>query len=125
MVRTRCRPSSLPSRRPSRHRKIWDEGATSGWFVWAALGLYPEVPAVPGFTLSSPLFSHVTIRLADGKTLKIDASHAGSTYVQDVALNGAALTSTWIDFNQVRNGGTLQFRLGDAPSSWGRPATTR
>ncbi|MFK2890909.1 GH92 family glycosyl hydrolase [Dyella flagellata] len=102
-----------------------DEGATSGWFVWAALGLYPEVPAVPGFTLATPLFSHVTIRLADGKTLQIDASHAGSTYVQGVTLNGTALTSTWMDFDRVRKGGVLEFRLGDAPSSWGRPVTTR
>ncbi|GGA03382.1 GH92 family glycosyl hydrolase [Dyella caseinilytica] len=102
-----------------------DEGATSGWFVWAALGLYPEVPAVSGFTLSSPLFSHVTIRLADGKILEINADHAGSTYVQDVTLNGSALTSTWIDFDRVGNGGTLEFHLGDAPSSWGQSAATR
>lgn len=97
-----------------------DEGATSGWYVWAALGLYPEVPAVPGFTLSSPLFSHAVIRLGNGKILTIDTSHAGSTYVQGVTLNGATLTSTWLDFDQLRNGGTLTFELGEAPSRWGR-----
>jgi predicted alpha-1,2-mannosidase len=102
-----------------------DEGAISGWFVWAALGLYPEVPAVPGFTLSSPLFNHAVVRLGNGKTLTIDASDAGSTYVQKATLNGTALTSTWLDFNQVSNGGTLTFDLGNAPSSWGRPAATR
>lgn len=98
-----------------------DEGAISGWFVWASLGLYPEVPAVPGFTLSSPLFSHAVIRLGNGKTLTIDARQAGSTYVQDAALNGAALTSTWLDFDKVKDGGALTFDLGDAPSRWGRP----
>ncbi|HUA81785.1 MAG TPA: GH92 family glycosyl hydrolase [Dyella sp.] len=98
-----------------------DEGATSGWFVWAALGLYPEVPAVPGFTLSSPLFSHAVIRLGDGKTLTIDVRHAGSIYVENAALNGTALTSTWLDFDRVREGGTLTFGLGNAPSQWGHP----
>ncbi|MGC1548048.1 MAG: GH92 family glycosyl hydrolase [Rhodanobacter sp.] len=98
-----------------------DEGATSGWFVWAALGLYPEVPAVPGFTLSSPLFSHVAIRLGNCKTLTIDADPTGSSYVQNAALNGAPLTSTWLDFDKVKNGGALTFRLGNEPSRWGHP----
>lgn len=102
-----------------------DEGATSGWFVWAALGLYPEVPAVPGFTLTSPLFRHAAIRLGNGKTLTIDADNPGSVYVQNATLNGAALAGTWVDFAQMSNGGAVAFGLGDAPSAWGRPSTAR
>lgn len=102
-----------------------DEGATSGWFVWAALGLYPEIPAVPGFTLTSPLFPHATIRLGNGKTLTIDTDHPGSIYVKNAALNGAPLTGTWIDFAQVSNGGAITFGLGDTPSAWGKSQAAR
>lgn len=99
-----------------------DEGAMSGWFVWAALGLYPEVPAVPGFTLTSPLFQHALIKLGNGNMLAIDADNPDFTYVKNATLNSAALNSTWLDLDQVKNGGALAFGLSDAPTTWGRSA---
>jgi predicted alpha-1,2-mannosidase len=102
-----------------------DEGAMSGWFVWAALGLYPEVPAVPGFTLTGPLFQHALIKLGNGNTLTIDADNPDFTYVKSATLNGAALNNTWLDLEQVRNGGALAFGLSDAPTTWGRPPVAR
>ncbi|MEQ5838510.1 GH92 family glycosyl hydrolase [Paraburkholderia acidicola] len=97
-----------------------DEGATSGWFIWAALGLYPMVPAEPGFTVASPLFTNETIYFGNGKTLTITAN-TPQTYIQSMTVNGAAYNSTWLPFDTVKNGATIVFNLGaSAPvPAWG------
>ena len=53
-----------------------DLGAMSSWYVWAALGMYPETPGSADLVLASPLFPHVTITLATGRRLEIDAPGA-------------------------------------------------
>ncbi|HWW76936.1 MAG TPA: GH92 family glycosyl hydrolase, partial [Pyrinomonadaceae bacterium] len=61
-----------------------DLGATSAWYVWGALGLYPAVPGVGGFVVASPLFPSATIRFGDGRVLRIEArgASAGNAYVR-------------------------------------------
>ncbi len=53
-----------------------DAGSLSSWYVFAAIGLYPEIPGVGGFVTGSPLFTTVTIHLAGGHTLQINAPAA-------------------------------------------------
>ena len=71
-----------------------DLGAMSSWYVWAAMGLYPETPGRGELVLASPLFPHVTITLGDGRAIVIDAPGAspGTPYVQ--GLDVAGLTPT-------------------------------
>jgi predicted alpha-1,2-mannosidase len=96
-----------------------DLGATSSWFVWAALGLYPEIPGLGGLVVGSPMFPHAVVRLGNGKVLTIDGVNAPSRYVQSATLNGTATTSLWVPLSTFANDTTLRFTLGDSPSTWG------
>jgi predicted alpha-1,2-mannosidase len=95
-----------------------DLGATSSWYVFAALGLYPLIPAVGGFALNSPLFPDITIYLKDGKRLKIEAAgaQANAPYVQECRLNGRPYESTWLPLATAAKGATLRFKLGKVPN---------
>ena len=98
-----------------------DGGAMSSWYVFSAIGLYPDVPGVGGFVLGSPLFSSVKIQLAGGHTLQINAPNAsdGNPYVQSLTINGSASSHLWLPWSTVAGGATLNFTLGSSASSWG------
>lgn len=97
-----------------------DEGATSGWFVWAALGLYPLIPGEPGLTVASPRFTSAVIHLGNGQALTLSANSV-QTYIQSMKVNGAVWNSTWLPLATLKNGATIDFTLGSsAPSpAWG------
>jgi predicted alpha-1,2-mannosidase len=100
-----------------------DLGAVSGWYVWGALGLYPEIPGVGGFAIGSPQFSSITVHLGNGKTLRIRAPGApDANYVQSLSVNGAAHHSSWLDVDALADGATLNFTMGSSPSEWGTDA---
>ncbi len=96
-----------------------DLGATSGVYVWNALGMYPVIPGVGGLVLGTPMFPHATMKLGDGKTLEIVSKGQG-IYVQSVTLNGKEYGSTWLPLTSltaIRN--RLEFTLGAQPNkSW-------
>jgi len=102
-----------------------DGGAISSWYIFAALGLYPEIPGVAGFVIGSPLFPAVTIHLGNGHLLQItgqgmNGAPANVPYVQGLILNGQGYGSPWVPFATLANGATLQFTLGDSPDmAWG------
>jgi putative alpha-1,2-mannosidase len=101
-----------------------DMGATSSWYVWAMLGMYPEVPGVAGFALHSPQFPGATITLENGKTINIQAPGApGSNYVQSLTVNGKAVNAPWLSYADVSSGGTINYTMGDSASDWGTDAT--
>ena len=95
-----------------------DLGATSSWIVFAALGVYPIIPAVGGFALNSPVFPEIDIRQKGGSVLTIKGRGAGakSPYVQELRLNGRAYEKTWIPYEAIARGGTLDFTLGPEPN---------
>ncbi len=101
-----------------------DAGATSSWYVFSALGLYPEIPGVAGFVVGSPLFPSATVHLAGGHSLHISASKASLTtpYVQSLQLNGTPATNLWLPWNALQHGATLTFSLTDRATSWGSAA---
>ena len=98
-----------------------DGGEMSSWYVFATIGLYPEITATGGFVIGSPLFTSVTLDLVGGHTLQIDAPQASDAqpYVQGLTLNGTPTASLWLPWTSVRSGATLDFTLGASPSSWG------
>jgi predicted alpha-1,2-mannosidase len=96
-----------------------DLGAMSSWYVWAALGLYPQTPGVPMLVLGTPQFPKAVIHGAYGP-LTINASGAGDTYVQSLSVNGRPSDRTWVDLNGTRQ---LDFTLSSSPNtSWGSAA---
>jgi len=98
-----------------------DGGEMSSWYVFAAMGIYPEIPGVGGFVIGSPLFPSMTVYLSGGHTLQIDAPAASDAqpYVQGLEVNGSATLSLWLPWSAVKDGVTLDFALGGSPSTWG------
>jgi putative alpha-1,2-mannosidase len=97
-----------------------DLGATSSWIVFASIGMYPVTPGVGGFSLNSPLFPQIKIRMGrGGQTLKLvaDGASANAPYVQDLRLNGKPYDSTWLPFERIARGATLRFKLGATPNT--------
>jgi predicted alpha-1,2-mannosidase len=96
-----------------------DLGATSSWIVFAAVGLYPIIPGVGGFSVNSPLFPEIDVRLKGGRLLKIRGrgASAESPYVQELRLNGRPYESTWLPYESIADGGTLEFKLTATPNT--------
>jgi predicted alpha-1,2-mannosidase len=94
-----------------------DNGQTSAWYVFSALGFYPVTPGTGEYVLGSPLFSKVTVTLSDGKELVISAPENSreNIYVNGVRLNGRPLDVNYITHEQLTSGGRLQFTMGTEP----------
>jgi putative alpha-1,2-mannosidase len=94
----------------------------AAWYVFAALGGYPAVTGVGGLALDSSLFPHATLHLGNRQVVKIEGENASATnpYVQSLAMNGMPYQSTWIPYETLEQGATLQFKLGETPNKeWG------
>ena len=98
-----------------------DAGALSSWYIFPALGLYPEIPGVAGFAVGSPLFSKAIVHLGNGGAIQILGEKASSEncYVQTLKLNRHNYESPWIPWRDLEKGATLEFNLGNRPSNWG------
>ncbi len=93
-----------------------DLGATSGVYVWGALGLYPEIPGVGGLVMGTPLFKRAVMPMGLGKTLEITSKGEGF-YVQSVRLNGKPYSKAWLPLDALQAGrNRLEFTLGGQPN---------
>jgi predicted alpha-1,2-mannosidase len=98
-----------------------DLGEMSAWYVWSALGMYPETPGTSTLALGSPLFPKAVIALPSGKTLTINGKGAAAAapYVQSATWNSGSWTDAYAPTTAVTKGGTLSFTLGTTPNtSW-------
>jgi predicted alpha-1,2-mannosidase len=98
-----------------------DLGEMSSWYVFSALGMYPETPGTSDLALGSPLFTQAIVTLPSGNTLTINAPAAADNapYVQSAAWNGSAWNNAYAPTNAITAGGTLTFTLGTtANTSW-------
>ncbi|MEM6104884.1 GH92 family glycosyl hydrolase [Mycobacterium sp. 050272] len=101
-----------------------DLGALSSWYVWAALGLYPETPGTPTLTLNAPLFDRIVIRLPAGNSIRISAPGASGPnhlkYISSLTVDGKPTDRTFVPDSIVRTGGDLVFSLAVHPDmDWG------
>ncbi len=100
-----------------------DLGAMSAWYVFAALGMYPEIPGVGGFCLNSPLVPEATWRWGNRKTIRIVCSGGNPAqlpFIQKMALNGTIYHSPWLTYDGLRSGATVEFQLSKNPNrEWG------
>jgi len=90
----------------------------SSWVVFSMLGFYPGVPGVPAYVLGSPVFDRVTIRLKNGKTIRIIARNnsADNKYIQSFRLNGRPMRRIWFRHADIVNGGTIELQMGNLPN---------
>ncbi len=98
-----------------------DAGSLSSWYVFSALGLYPEIPGVAGFAVGSPVFPRATLHLDDGRIIQIIGNNAApaACFVQGMTLNGQPYQSPWIPWSRLFKGGIVAFDLGEKPTAWG------
>ena len=95
-----------------------DNGQTSAWYVFSALGFYPVAPATNQYVIGSPLFNEVTLQLQNGNTFTISASNnaMGHPYIQSARLNGKPFDQTFISTQAIQQGGNLDFNMGKEPN---------
>jgi len=95
-----------------------DLGTMSAWYVFSALGFYPETPGTDTLALGSPLFPKAAVHLGNGKTLTINAPQAApdAPYVQSMSVNGKAWTHAFLPSASVHNGGQVDYVLGTTPN---------
>ena len=97
-----------------------DLGTMGAWYVFACTGLYPMIPGVGGFTLSTPVFDKVVIHLKHGD-ITITGGSEKRIYTTALKLDGKPYGSTWIGWDALRNGATLEYTTSAKPSgNWGR-----
>ena len=95
-----------------------DLGATSGVYIWNALGMYPAIPGMGGVVLGTPIFQKSVIQLGSGGTLTVSRNGSG-IYVQSVTLNGKPHPSSWLPLTELsRSANQLVFTMGESPSTW-------
>jgi predicted alpha-1,2-mannosidase len=101
-----------------------DLGEMSSWYVWSAMGMYPEIPGRAELVLGSPLFSAIRIRRKAGDiVIKVQGAGTTAPYVQSLKVNGESTTKTWLPESFVEHGGTLEFELSATPDKhWGTKA---
>jgi predicted alpha-1,2-mannosidase len=96
-----------------------DLGATSAWYVWSALGLYPVTPGADTLAVHGGLFPSVLIQRPTGN-LTISGGSASSQYVQALTVNGSSTTHNYLRYSDIASGGTIAYTMGTSPSaSWG------
>ena len=95
-----------------------DNGQTSAWYVFSALGFYPVCPGTDQYVLGAPLFKKATIHFENGKSIVINAPQNSDTnyYIQDMKVNGQEYTKNYITHATLQNGGTIDYVMGNKPN---------
>ncbi len=88
-----------------------DNGQTSAWYVFSALGFYPVCPASGEYALGTPLFKKVTVNLANGKKIVVSADNTEYFYVDNLKLNGKSISRNYITHDELIAGAKLKFSL--------------
>ncbi len=99
-----------------------DQGSTSSWYVFSAMGFYTVDPSSPNYIIGSPIFDEVTMHIGNGKDLIIEAKNNSekNLYIQSATLNGQPWNKPWFSHADIVNGGKFVFTMGPKPNpKWG------
>jgi len=96
-----------------------DNGQTSAWYVFSALGFYPVCPGSDQYVIGSPLFSKVTLSLENGNTFIIKASNNSSqnVYIGGMKVNNQEYQKNYLNHSDIMKGGTIDFTMSSKPDS--------
>ncbi|MBR3390989.1 MAG: GH92 family glycosyl hydrolase [Prevotella sp.] len=92
-----------------------DNGQTSAWYVFSALGFYPVCPATDQYVLGTPLFKKATLHLENGKEVVIQTSSA-ERFIDRMTFNGSEYTKNYLTHKDLNNGGRLEFKMSAQPN---------
>lgn len=95
-----------------------DNGQTSAWYVFSAMGFYPVCPGTDQYVLGAPLFKKVTVELENGNEVVINAANnsAENKYIESATFNGEPLTKNWISHSELMQGATIDFNMSAEPN---------
>lgn len=96
-----------------------DNGQTSAWYVFSAMGFYPVCPGVPEYAMGSPLFPKLTLHLPDGKnfTVKAEGNSPANRYIGKALLNESEFTRNYLTHRELTSGGELVLWMDSVPDS--------
>ncbi len=94
-----------------------DNGQTSAWYVFSALGFYPVTPATDQYVVGAPLFRKATVLLENGRSIVINApQNTGETrYIRSARFNGKAFTRNYLNHFELLKGATIDFNMTATP----------
>lgn len=96
-----------------------DLGTMGAWYVFACIGLYPEIPGVGGFSVNTPIFTSVKMRLKNGDLI-IKGGSEKDIYIRSLKINGKPYDSTWINWDDISKGAVLEYNTSSKPDlQWG------
>jgi predicted alpha-1,2-mannosidase len=95
-----------------------DNGQTSAWYIFSAMGFYPVTPAINQYVLGAPLFKKVTMKLDNGKQVVINApaNSSDNRYVQALNIDGKLYPNNWLDHKKLQSGAVLNFDMVAKPN---------
>ncbi|WP_345951183.1 GH92 family glycosyl hydrolase [Mucilaginibacter sp. PAMB04274] len=95
-----------------------DNGQTSAWYVFSAMGFYPVCPVSDQYVLGAPLFKKVTLTLENGKTVVISSpqNSDANRYINNLTFNGKPYTYNWLSHQTLLKGGVLHFKMQSVPN---------
>ncbi len=96
-----------------------DNGQTSAWYVFSALGFYPVCPASDQYVLGTPLFKSVNLHLDNGKTVSIKANNNSSEnfYVKNLNVNGRPYSKTYVTHSDLLKGMKMDYTMDSKPNT--------
>ncbi len=96
-----------------------DNGQTSAWYVFSALGFYPVAPGTTQYVVGAPLFKKAKLHFENGKTLEINApaNSDKNIYIESMRVNGQTYTKNYFDHNELINGGVIDIEMGAQPNT--------
>lgn len=96
-----------------------DNGQTSAWYVFSALGFYPVCPASDEYVMGTPLFEQATLHLENGQTFTITAKDNSdeNLYIESAKLNSRRHTRNYITHDDIMSGGKLSLRMSSEPNT--------
>ena len=95
-----------------------DNGQTSAWYVFSAMGFYPVCPAVDQYVLGSPLFKKLTLNLENGKKVIINAPNNSDNnlYINSMNINGKPYDLNWISHTLLNQGAIINYNMSAKPN---------
>jgi putative alpha-1,2-mannosidase len=95
-----------------------DNGQTSAWYVFSAMGFYPVCPGTDEYVIGSPLFKSVTLHFDNGNQLEITSAgnNKQSRYINDMTVNGENYRKNYLTHETLLKGGTINFNMSVAPN---------
>ena len=95
-----------------------DNGQTSAWYVFSAMGFYPVAPATDQYVLGAPLFKRLTLKLENGKELVINAPENSdeNRYIESMKVDGKTYNKNWLSHKAIMDGMTIDYDMSETPN---------